>query len=75
MVRRSCSVSGETKKVLFTELKPGDSIAHPGDRYRFQLIRLSRALREKRPEYEQKHDKVILLHDNARSRIAKVIKK
>jgi len=39
------------------------------------LIRLSRALQEKQPEYEQKHDKVILLHDNARSHVAKVVKK
>ena len=45
-----------------------------GDRYRLQLIRLSRALREKRSEYEQKH-KVILLYDNARPHVAKVVKK
>ena len=32
-------------------------------------------LREKWPEYEQRHDKVILLHDNARSHVAKVVKK
>jgi len=30
---------------------------------------------KKRPEYEQRHDKVILLHDNAQPRVAKVIKK
>ena len=54
-------------------LKPGDSIT--GDRYWLQLIRLSRALQEKRPEYEQRHDKVILLHDNARPHVAKVVKK
>ena len=52
-------------------LKSGDSIT--GDR--LQLIRLSRALREKRPKYEQRHEKVILLHDNARPRVAKVVKK
>ena len=39
--------SDGTKRVLFT----GDSIT--GDRFRLQLIHLSRALREKRPEYEQ----------------------
>jgi len=52
-------------------LKPGDSIT--GDR--LQLIRLNRALREKWPEYEQRHNKVILLHDNARSHVAKIVKK
>jgi len=38
-------------------------------------IRLSRTLREKRSEYEQRHDKVILLHDNARPYVANVAKK
>ena len=33
--------------------------------YRLQLIRLNCTLQEKRPEYEQRHDKVILLYDNA----------
>ena len=46
-----------------------------GDQYRLQLIRLSRALREKLPEYEQRYDKVILLHDNAQLHVAKVVKK
>ena len=57
--------------VYYELLKPGDSIT--GDRYRLQLIRLS--LMRKRPEYEQRHDKVILLHDNARPHVAKVVKK
>ncbi|KAG5324946.1 MOS1T transposase, partial [Pseudoatta argentina] len=42
-----------------------------GDRYRLQLMRLSRALKEKRPLY---YDKVILLHDNARPHVAKPVK-
>ncbi|KAG5324764.1 MOS1T transposase, partial [Pseudoatta argentina] len=40
-----------------------------------ELIRLSRALREERPEYEQRHDEVIFLHDNARPHVVKVVKK
>ncbi|KAG5313024.1 MOS1T transposase, partial [Pseudoatta argentina] len=39
-----------------------------------QLMRLSRALKEKRPLYAQRHDKVILLHDNARPHVAKPVK-
>jgi len=31
--------------------------------------------REKWPEYEQRHDKIILLHDNAQPHVAKVVKK
>ncbi|KAG5320826.1 MOS1T transposase, partial [Pseudoatta argentina] len=43
-------------------------------RYRLQLMHLSRALKEKRPLYAQRHDKVILLHDNARPHVAKPVK-
>jgi len=32
--------------------------------YRTQLMRLSRALKEKRAYYYSRHDKIILLHDN-----------
>jgi len=60
--------------VYYELLKPGDSITD--DRYRLQLIRLNSVLREKQqPKYEQRHDKVILLHDNARPHVAKVVKK
>ncbi|KAG5306345.1 ZDHC3 Palmitoyltransferase, partial [Pseudoatta argentina] len=52
--------------VLFTTIT--------GDRYRLQLMRLSRALKEKRPLYAQRHDKVILLHDNARPHVGKSVK-
>ena len=37
-------------------------------------MRLSRALREKRPQYAQRHEKVILQHDNARPHVAKPVK-
>ncbi|GFX81404.1 mariner Mos1 transposase [Trichonephila clavipes] len=45
-----------------------------GDRYRTQLMRLSRALKDKRPQYNERHDKVILQHDKARPHVAKVVK-
>ena len=44
------------------------------ERYRTQLMRLSCALREKRPQYEQRHEKVILQYDNARPHVAKPVK-
>jgi len=36
-------------------------------RYYPQLIKLHRALREKRPHYRKRHDKLIFLHDNVPS--------
>ena len=45
-----------------------------GALYRTQLMRLSRALKDKRPQYAERHEKVILLHDNARPHVAKVVK-
>lgn len=63
----------DQKGVIYFELlKPNETIS--GDRYRTQLMRLSRALKEKRPEYEQRHDKVILQHDNARPHVSKKVK-
>jgi histone-lysine N-methyltransferase SETMAR len=63
----------DQKGVIYYELlKPGETIT--GDRYRLQLIRLSQALREKRPEYAERHRKVILLHDNARLHVAVAVK-
>lgn len=53
-------------------LKPTETIT--GDRYRTQLMRLSRALKDKRLQYNERHDKVILQHDNARPHLAKVVK-
>ncbi|GBP12118.1 NADPH:adrenodoxin oxidoreductase, mitochondrial [Eumeta japonica] len=37
-------------------------------------MRLSRALKDKWPQYNERHDKVILQHDNARPHVAKVVK-
>ncbi|UYV78940.1 SETMAR [Cordylochernes scorpioides] len=45
-----------------------------GERYQQQLMRLSRALKIKRPLYAKRHDKVIYQHDNARPHVAKVVK-
>ena len=58
--------------VYYELLKPNETIT--GDVYRRQLMRLSRALREKRPQYADRHDKVILQHDNARTHVAQVVK-
>lgn len=58
--------------IYYELLEPDETIT--GERYRTQLMRLSRALREKRPQYDQRHDKVILLHDNARPHVAKPVK-
>ena len=48
--------------VYYELLKPTETII--GDRYRTQLMRLSRALKDKRPQYNERHDKVILQHDS-----------
>ena len=45
-----------------------------GQRYRTKLIHLSRALPEKRPQYEQRHEKVILQHDNVWPHVATPVK-
>lgn len=42
--------------------------------YRLQLIYLSQTLKQKWFQYEQRHDKVILLHNNARPRVANPVK-
>ena len=57
--------------IYYKLLKLNETIT--GERYRTQLMRLSRALRKKRPQYEQTHEKVILQHDNTRSHVAKSV--
>ena len=58
--------------IYYELLKPNKTITRK--RYRTQLIRWSRALRKKWPQYEQRHKKVIPQHDNARPHVAKAIK-
>ena len=63
----------DQKGVIYYELlKPGETINT--ERYRQQMIDLNQALREKRPEYQKRQHKVILLRDNAPSHTAKPVK-
>ena len=53
-------------------LKPGEMIT--AIRYKQQLMKLNQALK-KRPKYAKRHDKLILLNDNARPHVGKPVKK
>lgn len=58
--------------IYFELLQPNETIN--GERYQQQLMQLSRALKVARPQYAERHDKVIFQHDNARPHVAKVVK-
>ena len=59
--------------VMYYELlKLNETIT--GALYRTQLMRLSRAFKEKRALYYSRHDKIILLHDNALPHVAAPVK-
>ena len=63
----------DQKGVLYYELqKPGETIN--GERYRTQLIRLKRAIAEKRPEYATWHEAIFFHDDNARPHVAIPVK-
>ena len=63
----------DQKGVVYYELlKPGETVNT--DRYRQQMINLSHALIEKRPEWAHRHAKVILQHDNAPAHSARLTK-
>ena len=49
-------------------LKAGETIN--GERYRTQLIRLKKAVAEKRLEYATRHEAIIFHQDNARPHVA-----
>lgn len=68
------SIWWDQKGVVYYELlRSGQTIDGPF--YRTQLMRLKRALKEKRPEWETRHDNVIFHHDNARPHVEKSVKK
>ena len=58
--------------VYYGLLKPNETIT--GEVYRRQLICLSRALREKRLQYADRHEKVILPYDKDWLHVAKPVK-
>jgi hypothetical protein len=61
------------KEVVYYELlKQGETIT--GEVYRQQLMGLKQALAAKRPEWDNRHDKIILQHDNARPHVAIPVK-
>ncbi|CAK9803711.1 Mariner Mos1 transposase [Anthophora quadrimaculata] len=63
----------DQKGVIHYELlKPGETVNT--ERYRQQMIDLSQALSSKRPEYQERQHKVILLHDNAPAHTARQVK-
>jgi len=63
----------DQKGVIYYELlRSGQTI--DGPLYRQQLMRLKRALEEKRPEWATRHEKLIFHHDNARPHVAQPVK-
>ncbi|UYV66134.1 hypothetical protein LAZ67_4000380 [Cordylochernes scorpioides] len=58
--------------VYFKPLKPGETVNT--SRYEQQMHSLREALNEKRPELREKHNKLILQHDNAPAHNATVVK-
>lgn len=63
----------DSKGVVYYELlKPSQTVT--AELYKEQLTRLQQALEEKRPEWLDRHAKIILQHDNARPHVAKAVK-
>lgn len=63
----------DMKGVIYYELLNSNETI-TGARYRTQLMRLKQALAQKRPEWKGLHEKIILLHDNARPHVAVPVK-
>ena len=62
----------DNPKLYCELLKPAETINR--ERYRTQLIRLKRAIAEKRLEYSTRHEAIILHRDNARPHVAIPVK-
>ena len=63
----------DQKGIVYYELlKPDETVN--GQRYQQQTMNLNHALIEKRSEWDRRHGKVILLHDNAPCHTEKVVK-
>ena len=63
----------DTDGVVYYELlKPGETVNTA--RYRQQLVNLRDSLDEKRPIWRERHNKLILLHDNAPAHTTVVVK-
>jgi len=60
----------ESAGCIYELLQPNEIIT--GERY--QLLQLSRALKQKRLDYAKRHDKMIFQHDNVRPHVAKPLK-
>jgi len=74
VVRRSCSVSDGTKRVLFTMSCWNLAIPLRAIGIGYNWFVWTVHCEKNSEKYEQRHDKIIL-HDNARSHVAKVVKK
>ena len=62
----------DQESVIFYEvLKPSETIT--ADRYRKQMFKLDRAVKDKRPQYDRRHDNVTLQHDNFMAHVAKTV--
>ena len=59
--------------VYYELLKPTETITEY--HYQLQMMRLGRALKKKRSLYEQRHNKAVLHHDNAKPYVTKRVKK
>lgn len=62
----------ENGVVYYELLQPGQTITD--ELYGEQLLKLSRALRENRPAFTERQDKVVFQHDNARPHVAESVK-